>query len=60
MFVLDPPMTFGGGALKILGRGIGAEKLFFFKLVKGFSWWGSENMFSTEFVPEGIVWLKMY
>jgi hypothetical protein len=37
MFVLDPPMTFGGGALKILGRGIGAERLLFFKLLKGFS-----------------------
>ena len=40
-------MTFEGGALKILGRGIGAGRLFFFKLEKGFSGLGFENMFPT-------------
>jgi hypothetical protein len=60
MFALDSPITFLGGALKILGRGIEELMLFFFKLVKGFTGLRLENMFPTELDAGGIVFLNIF
>ena len=60
MFVLDSPIIFLGGALKILGRGIEELMLFFLKLVKGFTKLRLENIFPTEFGAVGIACFKIF